>query len=43
MLDNALQVPEADRLGSVDDLNRVVDADAQVQETPEALLDYMVE
>ena len=43
MLDNALQVPEADRLGSVDDLDRIVDTDAQVQETPEALLDHMDE
>jgi predicted TIM-barrel fold metal-dependent hydrolase len=41
MLDNALQVPEADRLGSVEDLDRIVDADAQVQETPEALLEHM--
>jgi predicted TIM-barrel fold metal-dependent hydrolase len=43
MLDSALKVPEADRLESVSDLDRVVDADAQVQETPEDLLDHMDE
>lgn len=43
MLDNALQVPESDRLGSVDHLDRIVDADVQVQETPKALLDHMDE
>ncbi|WP_311172872.1 amidohydrolase family protein [Halobellus ordinarius] len=43
MLDSALKVPEADRLESVSDLDRIVDADAQVQETPEDLLDHMDE
>ncbi|MFD1686169.1 amidohydrolase family protein [Halobellus litoreus] len=43
MLDSALQVPEEDRLGSAEDLDRIVDADAQVQETPEALLEHMDE
>lgn len=43
MLDTALQVPESDRLGSVDDLDQIIDADAQVQETPEALLEHMDE
>ena len=43
MFDSALQVPEADRLGSVDNLDRIVDVDVQVQETAEALLEHMDE
>ena len=43
MLETTLYVDEADRVDGVGDLDRVVDTDAQVQETPEALLEHMDE
>ncbi|PSQ03078.1 hypothetical protein BRC92_07900 [Halobacteriales archaeon QS_4_69_31] len=43
MLETTLYVDEADRVDGVGDLDRVVDTGAQVQETPEALLEQMDE
>jgi len=43
MLETTLYVDEADRVDGVGDLDQVVDTDAQVQETPEALLEHMDE
>lgn len=41
MIEEHVRVDPGDQLESVAQLDRVVDADAQVQETPEALLEYM--
>ncbi|RLM83897.1 amidohydrolase [Halobellus sp. Atlit-38R] len=41
MLESALHVPEEEQIGNVDELDRVVDADMQVQETPAALVEHM--
>lgn len=43
MLDSALQVDEAERVSGLSDVDHVVDVDAQVQETPEDLLEQMDE
>ena len=43
MLDEALRVGRDERIGGLDGLGRVIDADAQVQETPDALLEHMDE
>ncbi len=43
MLASALQVDEAERVSGLSDVDHVVDVDAQVQETPEELLDHMDE
>jgi len=43
MLDNALRVDQEEQIEGLEDLNRVIDVDAQVQETPEALLEHMDE
>ena len=43
MLDSALQVDEAERVTGVSDVDHVVDVDAQVQETPEDILEHMDE
>jgi len=43
MLDSALQIDEAERVSGLADVDRVVDVDAQVQETPGDLLEHMDE
>lgn len=43
MLDKALQVDQNEQIEGLEDLDRVVDVDAQVQETPDALLEHMDE
>ena len=43
MLADALRVDPEDRVEGVEDVSRVVDADAQVQETVDALLEHMDE
>lgn len=43
MLDNALQVDQNEQIEGPAALDRIIDVDAQVQETPDALLEHMDE